>query len=219
MRIRSAFTLVELLVVVVVITILAAILMPAFVTAKRKATATNCAANLHQMGVALQAYTADYDERLPCTAIDFRSGTAGVPAAWLQAMGPYLKSDGLTRCFDDTSRNWKHLAPAAREPRQSSYAPNGYLSGRYGFAEIARIPRPADTIWLVEQADNRSLEYISPMRWPQPGVTGLAIPPSTEVAVGRHQQGAYYLFVDGHAKWHRFEQTFAPPGVDRYRPH
>jgi prepilin-type N-terminal cleavage/methylation domain-containing protein/prepilin-type processing-associated H-X9-DG protein len=45
----------------------------------------------------------------------------------------------------------------------------------------------------------------------------------TALAIRRHQGGSNYVFVDGHAKWCRFEQTFSqtagsPPAVDWYDP-
>lgn len=55
------FTLIELLVVIAIITILAAILFPVFAQAREKGCQTQCLANLHQLGMALTAYCADYE--------------------------------------------------------------------------------------------------------------------------------------------------------------
>lgn len=59
------FTLVELLVVAAVIAILAALLMPAVVSAKRATQKAACLSNLRQVGVAVHAYAEENDSKIP----------------------------------------------------------------------------------------------------------------------------------------------------------
>ncbi len=59
------FTLVELLVVVAVIALLLAILVPSYTDAREQAKGVVCLSNQRQIGLAIQAYTNDYEGRFP----------------------------------------------------------------------------------------------------------------------------------------------------------
>lgn len=62
---RAGFTLVELLVVIAVIGVIAALLMPALAKARERAEAITCLNNTHQLALAWQLYADDHDGRLP----------------------------------------------------------------------------------------------------------------------------------------------------------
>ncbi len=65
MNSRRAFTLVEMLVVIAVIGILAALLFPVLAGAKAKAMRTECSNNLKQINLAVHLYAADNDDVSP----------------------------------------------------------------------------------------------------------------------------------------------------------
>lgn len=68
MRRKSlGFTLIELLVVMAIISILAAMLLPALTKAREQARSVACRSNLKQLALAMGMYQQDYDEYFPTT--------------------------------------------------------------------------------------------------------------------------------------------------------
>ena len=85
---RGGFTLIELLVVLAIFALLAAVLFPVFSHGREKGRQASCAGNLHQLGLALSAYTIDYDEQFPASkfaAID----TTNI--AWAGQIYPHVR--------------------------------------------------------------------------------------------------------------------------------
>jgi len=62
---ETAFTLIELLVVIAIIAVLAALILPAFSRAKESGKGAACISNLRQIGIALQVYVQENNNRLP----------------------------------------------------------------------------------------------------------------------------------------------------------
>ena len=83
-----AFTLAELLVVMSIIAVLAALLLPAMSQAKSKALSTSCKNHLRQMGLAMQMYVDDSRGLYPCWW-NFQEG--GTAAPWAVVLAPYTK--------------------------------------------------------------------------------------------------------------------------------
>jgi prepilin-type N-terminal cleavage/methylation domain-containing protein/prepilin-type processing-associated H-X9-DG protein len=237
MRSRAAFTLIELLVVIAIIAILAAILFPVFAQAREKARQTSCLSNMKQMGLALQMYVQDYDEGLPTVKM---MGTPG--ESWLVIVQPYIKSLLLQRCPSDTSTTW-----TATTPRATSYGFNAYFDPYhppYGSTTgntytLAGINYPSETVFATELAEYTNGDITKPIKadhfmpqfWGSPSrATGMMMGgwdmmkrEPTTLAIRRHAGGSNYVFTDGHAKWHRFNQTFAQipgsaPTRDWYDP-
>ncbi|HZT41574.1 MAG TPA: DUF1559 domain-containing protein [Chthonomonadaceae bacterium] len=98
---QSGFTLIELLVVIAIIAILAAILFPVFAQAREKARQAACITNSRQLGLAIDMYTQDYDERLPGLEWAWQSAQM----TWPQMVQPYIKNWNEFRCPSDGQAN------------------------------------------------------------------------------------------------------------------
>ncbi|MFO1513707.1 MAG: prepilin-type N-terminal cleavage/methylation domain-containing protein [Verrucomicrobiota bacterium] len=149
-RPASGFTLVELLVVMALIAILAALLLPALSGAKTKAQTISCLNNLKQLSVAAQAYMADNRGLL---VANHRGEMAGPSAtnSWvlgnmryeadatntlllrLSKLFPYATQPGVFHCPTDNSSAGMGTmgGSSGRGSRVRSYAMNSWLGSRY----------------------------------------------------------------------------------------
>jgi general secretion pathway protein G len=83
---HSGFTLIELIVVVAIIAILAAILIPNFLHARAEAASASCEGNLKQIATALQEYAVDNGGQYPSSSVVVDVNLFGGPG------NPYLSA-------------------------------------------------------------------------------------------------------------------------------
>src|SRR3984957_8772818 len=97
---KGAFTLIELLVVIAIISILASMLLPALGKAKEKGVTIYCVNNLRQLGLGMQMYGDDSNDRLPVSTANIT--TPGVGAftngTWTSSLLPYFGNTNVLRC-------------------------------------------------------------------------------------------------------------------------
>lgn len=178
-RSALAFSLVELLVVIAVVTLLLGLLVPSLARARDSARLVLCQSNLHQLGLAWTMYAGDAHDRVMPLAYTSPEDTRGGPAIyWFGDEGAadrpvdhaagfiarYLGASlGQRSVFECPSQAWGTYAPqgASREPT-TTYGYNGYyLSpsrtpgwsysiGHRPWRRIFEIARPAELMVFAD---------------------------------------------------------------------
>lgn len=94
-RSRNEFTLIELLIVIAIIAIVAAILLPSLVAAKQAAYRTVCVSNIKQIGAAQFMYVEDWTHFTPPKHLTDESGTivAFRGYTWDDFLSSYLETN------------------------------------------------------------------------------------------------------------------------------
>lgn len=214
-----AFTLIELLTVIAIIGVLAAIIIPTVIGVRVSARRTTCANNLRQLGIVFQIYTDDSRDRFP------GKGTSAT-TRWIHKLAPYIN------------------VPTARAYNQSLYhcsltstdvyaqgAPNpGW--GLYGLSEGIFLPdvngTPAEYGVRRSDVNNPSRKVLLAEKNHKGGAgngPGLSrqgpFPTRNDGAAANHRMdqkpengpggACNYLFVDGHVK-----SLKTWPGVDAF---
>ena len=158
----GAFTLVELLVVISILGILAALLLPALSRAKMKANQIVCLNNIKQLGVATHEYLGDSNDRLPYAAIEMFEATATATRelTWDSLLHRYIggtlteeqlwnprgslpiaRQIPILKCPSDSSPRPAFLAPPLPFYRRS-YAMPRYMSSEGNLDDGTPAPWP-----------------------------------------------------------------------------
>ena len=199
---KRACTLIELLLVVAIIALLAAILFPVFTRARENARRASCQSNFRQLGLALIQYTQDNDEGFPLQAQGNTTSTSDMayfadPVAqpqmnWGRSLGLYTNNYQVFVCPSPT--------PHPTEPpvgdSECSYYFNGVLVGRM----LPRIFSPSTLIVLEEATTASYASFLRPIDNTPDGVENYTAWLNANYA-NIHFGGSNYLYVDGHVKF------------------
>jgi prepilin-type processing-associated H-X9-DG protein/prepilin-type N-terminal cleavage/methylation domain-containing protein len=226
-RRSSAFTLVELLVVTAILSLLAAILLPALHNAKEAGRMAKCLSNLKQLHVAAALYVDDHNGMVMDHGGDWGATACGsatnncsnivMPGArwakWLDRLFPYTQYQiGVFECPSQrTKRGAQMPAPWPRR----EYVP-GYLMNMHAIKwisgesiKLSDVKNPHHKVWFADSAwgfpgtqpvgaDN-NWDTWSPLSCRVQSAANQIRPISR-----RHRDGSNLLFFDGHAEWMKY---------------
>jgi len=212
---NPAFTLVELLVVLAVIGILAALLLPAIARGKNKAKQASCRNNLKQLAVAFFIYHGDFGDQFPAPGSKSQYGPQPEDWIWWQhgrgiegsallgGVGKF-KPELFTCPADADAKSLQGKGDVSGDPYRYSYSLTSYdliaekinpgmstiiTQDRQAFPFRTRqIRNPASKIMLVEE----DRATIDDSRWVP---RGLGHP---NLVSPRHSDRGDVSFADGH---------------------
>jgi len=168
---RRAFTLIDLLVVVAIIGLLAAILFPVFFSARERVRQSACLSNYHQIGLAIHMRASDFDDVAPSNGGSF--------AGLIADCGPYTHNARLFACPNDFDRLKKHRDGSYR--MASLYQGLPLSCGWHDPYTPAVTARHATTPLAYEAEQDFGQSAITPTY--------------------RHGGGTQILLFDRHARW------------------
>ncbi len=161
-RAGAGFTLIELLVVIVVIAVLAALVMPAFASAKRKGQQTASINNLRQWGAALAASLADNNNVFPADGQGSGNNIHIDQAeAWFNRLPPYLGEQQLMDRASAPKAGEKSVwinpavptsvnAGITKDKYLFCYGMNYWLYSKDRYLSMPSIEYPGGTVFMAE---------------------------------------------------------------------
>lgn len=216
---RDGFTLVEMLTVMAIVALVAALVFPVFARVRESGRQTVCSSSIRQIGNALELYRRQWDDFLPPV-------TSATDGTWKDAVFPFVSSFEVFRCPSNLGEELRptHYDPAAPASQRfpASYALNVeplLLAGGCRTLEpdpellvqgwLPSVRQPDSTILLVENRIHQ------PYATPQDLRTRLLERLLHPRAVGRgliqtHGTRSNWLFLDGHVASLPPKATLAP---------
>lgn len=167
----SAFTLIELLVVIAIIAILAALLLPVVVRSQEQGRTTVCLSNLRQIGISVQLYTQDNDNKMPVIYEPAFNGSGVITNADVTinvVLSNYLGNARVLFCPSDKKQIFERTG--------SSYWWNLLINGQHA-DQLSVLAVPYDSHNIPILMDKEAFH----------------------AAIG-NKRGVNYLYADGHIR-------------------
>lgn len=213
--VNTGFTLVELLTVIAIIALLAAILFPVFSQARARGHQTTCLSNLSQLGKAFGMYMQDSGGFIPTWCI-IHNNPGNPPSnisatnslTWDVTLMPYMRNTDIVRCMSNPNSMGRRARAYAiaqyTQKRVDGQINTGWAALRGAYQD--EIPAPTRTVLLYEKGGWR------------PGAWGDALGQNVFETHSHkesedypedadwledmfHFEGKNFLYLDGHAKF------------------
>ena len=196
---RRAFTLVEMLVVLAIVGILAAILLPVFGSARESAYSATCSSNLKQINLAISQYVRDSGGFYPNNG----AGSDSPPpnCAWPMRISRYLKSPQVLECPSFELGEFREGCPPSEDGNEwdGSYDIASSIDFRNsnGMVSEMRVRAPSQRI-LAFDGYGVERNFLT--------IGGEGVSPEEQrqrlidAGYARHRFGLNALFYDGHVK-------------------
>lgn len=238
---RSAFTLVELLVVIGIIALLISVLLPALSKARRDANRTKCLSNIRSMQISQSLYASENRGYLVQAGMGHGGAHANEELTWFNVLQRYGSNSLVPRCPSDTSPFWETpiTTGGSAALRRTSYGINDFLDRDLcpwgpGFSpvptgglyvKISQVRRTSVTIQFLEMAqlgdfaaaDHPHIENWAGTNVPASAAKGAQIN-AHSTAAPAWDSVANWGFLDGHAESLRFSEVFRSFNQNRFDP-
>ena len=222
----TAFTLIELLLVIAIIGILAALLLPALSNAQSRGKQVACCNHLKQLAIAMNMYTADNDGKLPenSPAAPWVAGNMKIPAEATNLtflrfgkLFPYASQTSIYHCPSDSSQ-------LSGLPRVRSYSMNSWMGSRYmednqrtnGFRTFLReseiASAGASRLWVILDEDQFTIDdawFLVTMDDSRPFASRPA---------ARHNSSYSLNFADAHVELFKLRDPLSLQPIDQASP-
>jgi prepilin-type N-terminal cleavage/methylation domain-containing protein/prepilin-type processing-associated H-X9-DG protein len=232
---RAAFTLIELLAVIMIIAVLAGLLFPVLRNMTERGNATRCLSNMRQLGAATQTYVADHEGAFPQEGMAGGGVDLNKTSAWFNALAEYIGAESV----GEAARNARPLRPGQKTVFMCPSMRITDVKDEQGNLQTPRAREPVFAygfnLWIDHPPGQRERDHSSgETRYGTLLRASQLLKPSKTVlfgeaaSVGFDNMAARHLeyrhdgtnnvnmvMVDGHAETFYREQVFVSRGEDK----